>query len=58
MMKNLLQTGFDGTILREMTNRHSYYNKRYGEVDNSFKEQLLWGKVWIWEPLIEGLHWT
>ena len=40
-MKNLLQTGFDGTILRKMTNRHSYYNKRYGEVNNSFKEQLL-----------------
>ena len=32
--------------------------KRYREVEGSFKKQTLWGKVCIWEPLIESWHWT
>ena len=56
--KNLLRTGFESRILRKMVNRHSYYNKRYREVDSSFKKQTLRGTVYIWEPLIESWHWT
>ena len=47
--KNLLRTGFESRILRKMVNRQSqsYYNKRYREVDSSFKKQILRGTVYI-----------
>ena len=30
--------------------------KRYRKVKSFFKKQTLWGKVYIWEPLIESWH--
>ena len=32
--------------------------KIYREVYSSFKKQTLWGKMYLWEPLIESWHWT
>ena len=32
--------------------------KIYREVHSSFKKQILWGKMYLWEPLIESWHWT
>ena len=46
-MENLLQNGFKGVFYEKWQTKHSYYNKRYREVDSSFKKQTLQGKVYI-----------
>ena len=55
--ENLLRTVFEKRILRKWWTDNLII-KRYRKVDNSFKEQRLWGENYILGPLIESCHWT